>query len=525
MSKRETFLALLLAAVAAGLVQGAPPTNDPVAARYGAEAHPWTAALAWNRVFPVSAEAGDEDARVVAAIARASAAGGGVVYFPPGLYRLRNSLTLPAGVVLRGDAPTGDARTGFGPFPARLEFPAYRFSAEGTGTPVDTAFRKIRLARPGQDGRVGIVHLDLNRVGIRFDGVDPNRAEGEDFLVFGTRINNCATPDPSIPHAWQHPWQRWPSRFDRVIGICARANVLVADCRINDEPTDDFAQPGYRILARPRDPASVEELPDPGQAVFAHTEGYPIWINWVGGSWYATPETAPGFFRPGIAVRDNWLFQTKRVGILAAGRGLLVSGNVRRDQEGKIGWVYPTGERRVGGSSTYENRGIHVAGEDIRVEGNQVQVEKHRIGWAPKYFVNDGEGILMDNTGTRVRGWTVKGNTVNQPIMIYRTRDIREVTIEDNTVTGDGHGSISGGSIFVWADVDKDPQPYRVDHLRVLDNRLSGGVVVLARGGGAGLVLRGNRSHSGGEILLSEGLSAELSDNADLRLRWRPRSP
>ena len=71
---------------------------------------PWTAALPWSRVVDINDVAGpDLAARLRAAQDQVVAAGGGVIFFPPGVYRFGESIVLRQGVILRGAPPSGTA--------------------------------------------------------------------------------------------------------------------------------------------------------------------------------------------------------------------------------------------------------------------------------------------------------------------------------------------------------------------------------------------------------------------------------
>jgi hypothetical protein len=257
----------------------------------------------------------------------------------------------------------------------------------------------------------------------------------------------------------------------------------------------------------------VIELKEKGQATFSYTEGYGIHVNWGKHEWYGTPENSPVFFRPGIVIRDNWMFLTKRVAILASGKGLVVKDNVRRDVADKVAWIGPAGERPPKGSDTFENRGIHVTGSDVLVEGNDLELYQHILAPLMKYRINDGEGIMMDNTGALVDGWIVRNNKVNAPVMIYRTKDLRRVLIENNEITAARHGNCGGAGVFVWADVNKQP-PSRADDVRIIGNRITGGISVLAGAGGREVVIEGNH-HTGGsnKVDVSKVVEAKIGNN------------
>ena len=121
----------LFAHIASAAFVSAAPTDDP------------TAAIKWSQVIDISTVAGaDADAKLSAAQKELAAKGGGVVFFPPGEYRFKESILLLDGIVLRGAPPTAgsDASKDSYQLGSKLEFPKYQYKAEGDGTPIDTAF-------------------------------------------------------------------------------------------------------------------------------------------------------------------------------------------------------------------------------------------------------------------------------------------------------------------------------------------------------------------------------------------------
>ncbi len=535
-ARRRAVLLIVLAALAAPTAARKPlpggaknaPTDNPIAAAYGADAYPWTNKIRWDNVFDILDYGGAPDGEtpndVAFAAARdaASKSGGGVVYFPPGTYRFTDHIYLKDGVVLRGESSqNSDARSDdYQPPLSRLLFPRYVPSFEGDGTPDETAFKKIFARSPQTDSNLGLVNLDINRAGIKIGG-DPNTSRNRNHVVFGTRTNNAGSPDDSIPRRtitfsdtgetvpFQHGWQRWHNRFETNIRVGVFENALVANNRINDNPTDDFEQIGYVIRdstsGTPRSTDRLVALDRPGQAVFRHTDQAGMVINDAPHPWYATPETAPGLFREGIVVRDNRVYHTMRNGIKANGRGLVVQDNLVLDDPNKTATVFPTGQHRPTGSVTYENRGIHVSGRDILTENNSVRVYTHRLlnanGSAQGYNSNDGEGLLQDNTGTVVDGWTVRGNDVNSYIGVYRPRDIHNVTITGNTVTNRS-GTPTGNSIWVWADAEG--RAYSLNNVLIRNNSVQGGITLIGGAGGEGNAVH-NNAGSGGAVSVAPG--------------------
>ena len=123
------------------------PTNNPVATFYEKTPEampPWIGDLPWDRGVSIADFKGDNDARLAAA-QKSLGGKGGVVFFPAGDYDFKNDLVLEDGVVLRGANPKGDAKQNNYQPGTRFEFVKYRPSMKGSGTPIDSAFRKITL--------------------------------------------------------------------------------------------------------------------------------------------------------------------------------------------------------------------------------------------------------------------------------------------------------------------------------------------------------------------------------------------
>jgi hypothetical protein len=494
------------------------PLDNPIAARYGASAYPWTEDIRWSNVKSVWDFPGADDMeRYVAARDAAAAEGGGVVYFPPGDYTFTEDLYLTDGVVIRGAPPSGVATDEAYRPPTRLHFPRYAPTFDGGGTPNETAFKMISTMNPDRDSNVGVVDLDVDRAGIKLLG-NADTGTNRNVLVYGVRGNNVAEPDPGVPDpTFQEGWQRWSYRFAANVKIQAEANVLVANSRLNDAPTDTYEQPGYRI----RDGERTLTLDDSSRAKFGVTDHYGILVNRTRGNyaWAATPDSEPSLFRPGIVVRDNWVFHTMRVAIFAAGAGLTVQDNVIRDRREKVAWVDPTGTRSIITATTLENRAIDWSGSDVVVAGNDYQVYQHRIRDTPHMSV-DGEGILIQECcgGSLVNGVSIRNNRGNAYIGLYRVRDIRNASITGNGIlTSEPYQQRYAPVIHVEADTDT--APYRADDVRIEGNVVNGEIFVRASNGGTRNTIRDNRAVAPSFITISCALRVDLAENHGLSVQ------
>jgi dienelactone hydrolase len=258
-------LPALLPGAAAVFAQA--PTDNPYQVRYPAARH-WTADIRWDRVVNarevdslLGARNAVDSARLHQTLQALSGEGGGVLYFPAGTYLLDYDVRLPGGVVVRGATPRGEADALSDRYqpPTKFEFPAYKSKPDGkTGTPNATAFKGIYAAAARQQN-LGLVNLDINRAVIDFSAGPmasgaPKRAKAgghRNVLLFGLRQNNAARPDPLIPTATQvsrsRGWQRWPLKDGAHIRLDRLRNGVVANCRLNDAPTDNYRQNAYLL--------------------------------------------------------------------------------------------------------------------------------------------------------------------------------------------------------------------------------------------------------------------------------------
>ena len=89
--------------------------------------------------------------------------GGGVVYFPAGVYAFNDMIRLESHVIIRGATPNGmrTARDGEYKPPARFKFPKYVPKCEGDGSPKESAFKGIELKEPNKTTHCGVINIDI----------------------------------------------------------------------------------------------------------------------------------------------------------------------------------------------------------------------------------------------------------------------------------------------------------------------------------------------------------------------------
>lgn len=474
------------------------PTDNPIANQYGNKAYPWTNQIKWDCVYNIQDFSGATMGDRFQA-ARDQAAGGGVIYFPAGTYTFKDNIYLTDGVVLRGETPAvNDAKSNDYSPPSQLVFPKYEPRLSGNGTPNETAFKKIFTTEGDRDSNLGLINLDINRAAISIIG-NSETGTNKNIIVFGIRSNNVAQPDPNVPDlSFQAPWMRYSDRFGSNIKLQAKENILVANNRINDRPTDNYQQPGYQVQSG--DKKSVVTYQDGSKVPFNYTDHYGIVVNRskAGGfALAATPNSEPGLFRKGLVIRDNWVYHTMRVGIHASGDGLIIQDNQIKDNPRKQSWVHPTGLREPRGANTFENRAIDWSGWNVRIEGNQYQVYRHRIQES-KYFSTDGEGILIQECcgGTKVNGASIKNNQGNAYIGFYKNQDLKNVTIQGNQV----FNSATNRTPLIFVMADTNNRKYQMEDVLVENNTVEGSILVKASAGGQRNFIKNNQGNNSGAI-------------------------
>lgn len=484
------------------------PTDNPIAEQYANSSYPWTNQIKWNCVYNIQ----DFDGRTMvarfnAARDAAAANGGGVVYFPAGTYSFEDNISLKNGVVLRGEIPsvTDAKNSGFNP-PSKLQFPKYEPQFSGNGTPNDTAFKTITTTEGDTDSNIGLVHLDINRAAISLRG-DLDNGNNQNLVIFGIRSNNVAEPDPRVPNtSFQSPWFRYSYRFAANIKVNAKANILIANNRINDNITDNYDQPGYQV--KPIKGEQIITYQEGNKVPFHYGNHYGIVVNRSKSEGFqknANPSTEPGLFRPGIAVRDNWVYHTMRVAISASGDGLVIQDNQVRDERGKQWWTDPTGLKEPKGAVTLENRAIDWSGSNVLVEGNQYEVYRHRIR-DTQYLSVDGEGILIQECcgGTEVNGAILRNNQGNTYIGLYKIPSIKNVEIVGNQVQAE-----VTDIELIYVNADTNNAPGVMEDVTIANNIVNGGILARGTAGGKGNTVENNQGNNSASLTYSCHVTAK----------------
>lgn len=486
------------------------PTDNPLA-RLNL---PWTSQIKWASVTDITKARGQGIMEKLAnAQAELVARGGGVVYFPPGVYQITDTIRLKDGIVLRGAEPIPVTKAHdehFAP-PARLEFPRFLFSAQGNGTPLDTAFKGIQLENPATASNCGMVNLDLNCGHVFFEEAADHTC-GRNRIVFGCRLRNAALPNKDVPDLklGQHPWQRYTATWDRAaIQVFSAENALVANNRLPQSGEANFTMNGCLMLDRAKKPVTVDGV------VFDFDNRAGIYLNHygIGGPGGqgpdGTPESHPHGFRKGLVIRDNHVFNSGRCAIGFCGDGVECRNNVIRFAR-DVWRPTVTGRHLSHGASTNDNRAVEMRGWRWVVAGNDFEVYRN-ICFDRKFPINDGEGLMHeDHVNSTVKDSVLSNNRGNAYLSIYHTAGIDGLLVEGNDIRID-RGAASEPAIHVTACRVNDGFPCR--NVRILNNTVSRGILISGSPGENNLV-KGNKGVGATPLKIQNEAGARLEDNA-----------
>lgn len=280
------------------------PVNNPYAA-FRNDYPQWTDDLKWDNVTDIGQVPGctDKEGNVDSSVLyplmnKMAEQGGGVLYFPAGRYYFGYDLRLANGVILRGAAPaaTREAKQDGYALSTFFEFPKYVPVFKGAGQPNGTAFKAIYADKNGIAG-FGLVDISINRAHIDLYTNWPDHYHDK-VILFGLRVNNACVPDVWVPSKIQidegYGWIRWPSFYQGSIEICVDNHLSIANCKINDEMTDDFQMPSYMtsdgyVFNKEKERISFRQSYHRGIGVFRHADS----------------------IKSHVEIRDNYIFSSR----------------------------------------------------------------------------------------------------------------------------------------------------------------------------------------------------------------------
>jgi len=477
-----------------------PPTNNPVA-RYSI---PWTEQAKWAQLVVITNYSGKSwDEKFEAAQADIVKKGGGVVYFPVGVYEFGDTIKLESHVIIRGATPKGirTARDGEFKPPARFDFPKFEPNCKGKGTPKDSAFKGIELKEPNETTHCGVVNIDLRHGHIRF-GCDVYQGAqfkenfktyGRNHIVYGCRLTHAAILDPRLPKEWQEPWQRWTHRHNAAIDIRAAENVLVANNSIpesgyHDKP-NDFPMPGFKIQ-------SGGKVVTRDDIVFRYDNRPGIYVNYGGVS--GTPETRPECFAPGIDIRENYIYCYGCLAIGFSGNGTYCGSNrIRYDPKSYL----PVFNGETDSHFTNNNRAIEARGWRWTMAHNDYEVYSNTqyTGQFDGHY-GDNEGLMHEShDNVSIKDSKLLYNVGNRYLCMWRV-PVDGLEIRGNIVRTARRSQAGGqAAITVMGRQHRGAKkPLSIKNLQIIDN-ITDGTGIHVRGINDGnIVIKGNR-HAGPE--------------------------
>ncbi len=484
----------------------------------------WTNQLKWVNVVDVTHLPGEGiEEKLTAAQSLLSVKGGGVAYFPAGTYSFKDSIKLLDGIVLRGvdPSPVKSAQNDNYGLLTKFEFPKYEFAPEGDGTPILKAFKGIYLADPAGASNVGVVNIDINRghIHLNDDGTEAHKA-GRNRIVFGCVLRNAAGADASIPNLKlnQKGWQRFTARHHAAIDVCADANLLIANNRLPKSGDDNFMMNGYVIQDTKKKETTIDGI------VFDYDNRPGMYVNHynIGGPGGqgpdGTPETHPHGFRKGIVIRDNYIFNTGRLGIGFCGDGVQCLNNMIRIPD-DIWRPTVTGTILTTGSATNDNRAVEMRGWRWLVDGNDFQVHRN---WAfeKKHKINDGEGLMHeDHANSTIKDSILTNNRGNTYLSLYKTAGIDGLHIEGNDIRlGDGR-QVSANSIAIFVSADRTKERFPIKGVSIIKNTVAVGGILISGDPSEKNEVKGNKNAGVGTVPLILKADAGVADNTGFEIK------
>lgn len=472
----------------------------------------WIGDLTWHRHVDITTMPGENWNQRFEAAQDALGEEGGIVRFPAGDYELADHLKLRSGIIIMGQEPRrqNDARHADFQLETRLHFPRYQLSTEGDGTPIDTAFKGIRLADPVGGSRVGVMFLDIDHGTIHLgqsEGIVRHAREGllgTRWVIYGNILRHAASPLAGIPTRFQHPWQRWTDRYTAAIHLRTGGHVWIANNRLPKSGTDNFNMPGYRIsIEQPPTHGTIrsDATTDLDELIFDYDNrpgiivngeplgrGLQLWEDWEHITDPRQPDNEktnmprPHGLAPGIRIEGNFIFCTGGAAITTSGDGAFIGFNIIRY---KPGVVRATSDGASLSTWTNNNRGVEVRGWRWTVEGNDYEVYSN-YGINGARF-NDGEGIMHEawnNVG--IRGGRIINNRGNAYISIWRV-PVRGLHIEGNHIRASGIPAI-----FILGQTNRD-ENFPIEQVHIINNVTEGTGIKVVGEPGPGNRIIGNR--------------------------------
>ncbi|MFP3938326.1 MAG: hypothetical protein ACLFVW_08280 [Phycisphaerae bacterium] len=417
--------------------------ENPIATYYdGPEGYPaWTDRISWGRVIDMSTydEGGTDFEKFENARDELADAGGGVLYYPAGTYDFTDApmdgpdgrgLMLPDGVVIQGEAPSGKPNAfddGDLELPTKFKFGFKK--VQGGDVPRDWAVVGLKPAdgqRLEDVNDVGICWVELIG-GVIYFGPDVDWAPtwGQasswktNLLVGGWR--NRRTDGT-------HPFAPYVAGGKEYVG--AGDGRIVFGCKLTDSAVNmshmEYGDYPHRWAARlaaygsrvfiannclPKSDRVFKYQHHGMTQIYDYGKTIGIDVNKSLLGLVRDEGRCPGYYEPGVVVRDNWVYNHGNKGYEISGswvtirnchneRDYLRSGS--SDAYGIGGWVLTLdGKSEAGGASDNMSRGYDLSGGPLWIH----ECTLNNTGSHPG---NDGEGILCQrHGGTEIYSWAI----------------------------------------------------------------------------------------------------------------------
>jgi hypothetical protein len=519
---RAPYRAAFAGVLASALTGFAAPVDNP-AARFNV---PWTHEVKWtNTVTITDFEGASWDEKFKAASTEIVKRGGGIVFFPAGVYTFNDHLLLDSHVIVRGENPRPivDARSAEYRLRTRFEFPAFVCGADGASnaTPREAAFKGIRQLDPDATTHNGVINIHLERGHIKFgcdvydtqSFIDNFETYGRRHIVFGCILRQSAVPDPRVPTDFQHPWQVWTHRHNGAIDIRAHGDVLVANNRIaRSGPGADFAMKGYRML-RGSQTSKRRDSDVVTHDVTFHYDNRPgIYLNY--GTVNEPAEDHPHNYARGLEIRENYVYCYGCLAIGFSGDGTLaLSNTIRYEPKAYLPYYEGRNESRF----TNNNRAIEMRGYRWTVAYNDYEVYSNlHDGGSYGGHYGDGEGLMHEqHCNSIIKDSKLMYNIGNTYLCIWRT-PIDGLLIKGNIIRPfpGTMGKWGMPAICVMGERHKTRVQLPVNNCHIVDNITENlGIQMLAAKGGTNNVIRNNRHVGGMPARLQNQAGARAENN------------
>ncbi|MGC9341993.1 MAG: fibronectin type III domain-containing protein [Bacteroidales bacterium] len=432
---------------------------NPIAQYYdSSEGYPaWTNRINWDNIIDMSTyqNGNDDFEKFENARDDLYAAGGGVLYYPAGVYDFTTApvdgpngrgLMLKTGVVILGENPTNKTKALEGDLDLSTIF-QFKFIEKEPGKEVPADWNFV-----GIKPHFGEELKDVDNVGIAWVKLVGATVYFGPQMTWGDRYSTAeAWKSSKVQTTWANRKPDGTFPYDPFVGAPVNSTVyegagdgrFVFGCQfddatvINNVINEGFGPDGYYVykfgsrigvygsnvfianhrITIPTRCFKYTQLTKSGSntLVFDYADVNSIDVNktYLNITSNKLSQTG-GYWEKGVIIKDNWFYNHGRKGMDVSGYWTIIRNNHNeRDylQEGDDvyglggGWELTLdGYNESGGSSDNESRAYDMAGKALWIDGNSWNNTGSNPG-------NDGESILCQaHGGTQIHSWAVTHN-------------------------------------------------------------------------------------------------------------------